>query len=138
MAVLVHIEAPKGSATAAAAIEDGRILTANAAGTKVQKAAAHGALCLGVAAEAATGDGEGLRVYLPGQLAKVKCGAALDASNGIADYKLTSDANGKAVKAGQNEVVSLMWCPRPGETAADGDFITCRILENAGLDTDGA
>ena len=137
MAVLVHIEAPKGSATALSAITDGEILTPNGAGTKVQHATAHNQICVGVAAEAAAAD-EGVRIYLPGQLAKVRCGATLDAANGADDYKLTANADGKAVKAGQNEVVTLMWCPRPGETAADGDFITCRILENSGLDTDGA
>ena len=98
MAVLVHIEAPKGSATASSAITDGEILTPIGAGTKVQHATANNQLCVGVAAEAAAA-GEGLRIYLPGQIAKVRCGATLDAQNGIDDYKLTSNADGKAVKA---------------------------------------
>lgn len=132
MAVLVHIEAPKGSATANSAITDGEILTPIGAGTKVQHATANNQLCVGVAAEAAAA-GEGVRIYLPGQFAKVRCGATLDAQNGIDDYKLTSNADGKAVKATAGQSVTLMWCPSPGETAADGDFITCRVLDNSGL-----
>jgi len=128
MAVHVPISKDLGTATAtASAIAEGRFLKRDAAGKLVQQAAAEGDLCCGVAAADAAASAS-VRVYLPGAFCKIQAGESLNA-NAAEDYKLTADANGKAVKSANTKQIMAIWYPRPGETAADGDMITCKLLD---------
>ena len=71
MAVYVPLEDPKATATAGAAISEGLFVKYNAAGTKVEVGDGNAIHCAGVAAEAATADGEGIRLYALDQYARV-------------------------------------------------------------------
>ena len=133
MAVYVPLEDPKATATAGAAISEGLFVKYNAAGTKVEVCDGPDKHCAGVAAEAATADGEGIRIFALDQYARVIAGEALSASNGIGDCRLTASAAGKAVKSSPNQAVMAIWCPKPGETAADGDFITVQLVQSGNL-----
>lgn len=133
MAVYVPLEDPKATATAGAAISEGLFVKYNAAGTKVEVCDGPDKHCAGVAAEAATADGEGIRIFALDQYARVIAGEALSASNGIGDCRLTASAAGKAVKSGGGQAVMAIWCPKPGETAADGDFITVQLVQSGNL-----
>tara|TARA_R100001510_G_C7656566_1_gene216732 strand:- start:6469 stop:6882 length:414 start_codon:yes stop_codon:yes gene_type:complete len=133
MAVYVPLEDPKATATAGAAISEGLFVKYNAAGTKVEVCDGPDKHCAGVAAEAATADGEGIRIFALDQYARVIAGEALSASNGIGDCRLTASAAGKAVKSGASQAVMAIWCPKPGETAADGDFITVQLVQSGNL-----
>lgn len=133
MAVYVPLEDPKATATAGAAISEGLFVKYNAAGTKVEVCDGPDKHCAGVAAEAATADGEGIRLYALDQYARVIAGEALSASNGIGDCRLTASAAGKAVKSSATQAVMAIWCPKPGETAADGDFITVQLVQSGNL-----
>ena len=133
MAVYVPLEDPKATATAGAAISEGLFVKYNAAGTKVEVCDGPDKHCAGVAAEAATADGEGIRIFALDQYARVIAGEALSASNGIGDCRLTASAAGIAVKSGGGQAVMAIWCPKPGETAADGDFITVQLVQSGNL-----
>ncbi len=133
MAVYVPLEDPKATATAGAAISEGLFVKYNAAGTKVEVCDGPDKHCAGVAAEAATADGEGIRIFALDQYARVIAGEALSASNGIGDCRLTASAAGKAVKSSATQAVMAIWCPKPGETAADGDFITVQLVQSGNL-----
>lgn len=141
MAVYVPLEDPKATATAGAAISEGLFVKYNAAGTKVEVGDGNAIHCAGVAAEAATADGEGIRLYALDQYARVIAGEALSASNGAVDCRLTCGSggnSGKAMKAGAANVIWAMWMPKPGETAQAGDFITVQLLQGAGKVVDDA
>ena len=138
MAVFVPVEDPKATVTAGAAISEGVFVKYNAAGTKVEVCDGPDKHCAGVAAEAAAADGDDIRVYSLDQYARVVAGEALVASNGIGDCRLTASAAGKAVKAGNTQAILAMWCPKPGESAADGDFITVQLIQGGGKLVDDA
>ena len=133
MAVHVPVEDPKATATAGGAIGEGLFVKYNGAGTKVELCDGPDKFCAGVAAEAAAADGDGIRIYALDQYARVIAGEALSAANGIGDCRLTASAGGKAVKSGPNPAVMAIWCPKPGETAADGDFITVQLVQSGNL-----
>ena len=133
MAVYIPLEDPKASATAGGAIAEGLFVKYNAAGTKVEVCDGPDKHCAGVAAEAAAADGDGMRIFALDQYARVIAGEALSASNGIGDCRLTANAAGKAVKSAATQAVMAIWCPKPGETAADGDFITVQLVQSGNL-----
>lgn len=133
MAVHVPISKDLGTATAtAAAIAEGRFLKRNGAGTLVEIATADTADCCGISAAPAAASGD-VRMYLPGDYCKVQAGEALNANSGE-DYKLTANADGKAVKAGNTKQVMAVWFPRPGESAGNGDMITVKLIDLLAFD----
>jgi hypothetical protein len=141
MAVYVPLEDPKASATAGGAIAEGLFVKYNAAGTKVEVGDGAAVHCAGVAAEKADADGDGIRLYALDQYARVIAGEALDAANGAVDCRLTCGSGGdagKAKKAGNTNPIWAMWLPKPGETAAAGDFITVQLIQAAGKVVDDA
>ena len=141
MAVHVPVEDPKATATAGGAIGEGLFVKYNGAGTKVEVGDGNAIHCAGVSAEAATADGEGIRLYALDQYARVIAGETLAASNGAVDCRLTCGSggnSGKAMKAGAANVIWAMWIPKPGETVSAGDFITVQLIQNAGKVVDDA
>ena len=141
MAVFIPLEDPKASATAGAAISEGVFVKYNAAGTKVEAGEGAAEHICGVSAEKSDADGDGLRIYALDQYARVIAGEALDAANGAVDCRLTCGSGGnagKAMKAGNTNPIWAMWCPKPGETASAGDFITVQLIQAAGKVVDDA
>ena len=126
MSISVLIEAPKGAAKASAAIPKGRFVVKSANGTRVAQAGA-AAAALGVTADAAAADGDGVKLYLPGQIAKVQTSSVLAAGNG-GQVNLGVDANGLARAAVAGDAIVAVWLPGEGEAAAANDFISVYLL----------
>ena len=141
MAVYVPLEDPKATATAGAAIAEGVFVKYNAAGDKVEISDGAANHMCGVTAEKSDADGDGIRLYALDQYARVIAGEALAASNGAVDCRLTCGSGGnagKAMKAGNANPIWAMWMPKPGESAAAGDFITVQLIQGGGKVVDDA
>lgn len=130
MSFHVNIEDPKCMAVAEEAIAVGRCIRK---GADKEKVAQHDAgvndVFYGISAEASEADGDGIRFYGDGEYCRAVTAVALDCGNGVEEYKLTADSDGKLVKAGASDEVMAIWCPKPGHaTASAGDFINVRVV----------
>ena len=138
MALHIPLEDPKATAKAGAAIGVGCFVKYNAAATKVEICDGPDKHCCGVSAEAASADGDGIRIFALDQYARVQTAVQLVSANGITECRLTADGNGKAVKAGANQAILAVWCPKPGQTAEINDFITVQLVQSASKVVDDA
>ena len=126
MSVFAKISDDLGTSTASAAIAEGRFLERSGADTVAQCNNAAD-VSVGVSACSAANGGD-VRVYLPGQIAKVQAAADLNPAT-AAHCLITSDADGKAVAAAQGNRIMGLWLRQPGEDPGADDFITVLISD---------
>lgn len=132
MSINSKLDQIAASGTASAAIAEGRFLVRSGAKTVAQASAVANAtgICVGISAAAAAGNGSDVRLYQPGQVARVQAGADLNPATAGHCF-LTNDADGKAVAAGAGDRVMALWLRGAGEDPAADEFITVLITDQS-------
>ena len=134
MSINSQIEMSKASGTASAQIQEGRFLARAGAGTVAQATTTASAtdVCVGVSASAAAGAGSDVRIYQPGQVARVQSNGNLDPANDSHVF-LTNDGAGQAVAASAGDRIMALWLRGVDEDPAANEFITVLITDQSTL-----
>jgi hypothetical protein len=130
MSINPKLDRIAATGTASAAVTEGRFLIRSGAKTVAQASAVGDAtgICVGISATSAAGANDELRLYQPGDVARVQAGGDLNPAT-AAHCFLTNDADGKAVAATANDRIMAFWLRAAGEDPAADEFITVLITD---------
>ena len=132
MSISTFVDKPGASAKASAALAKGRFVVR--AGTGTQVAAAGAAIwAIGVSADSAAAANDSVKLYLPGQVAKVQCSSVIAAGAATGGIPLGVDASGMARSAEAGDRIMALYMPGDGEACAANDFITVLVLDGTSV-----
>jgi hypothetical protein len=134
MSIISKLDQIAATGTASAAVAEGRFLVRSGLKTVAQASAVAQAtgICVGISATSAAGADDELRLYQPGDVARVQAGADLNPVT-AAHCFLTNDADGKAVAAGAGDRIMALWLRGAGEDPGADEFITVLITDQTVL-----